>query len=365
MAPTGQELIDLAWQQQGFEPKDLAATLANVTIVFLVLSSIVVGLRLWSRGWIFRDTQIWGWDDTLAILSFGTYIPSGVFVILCTRYGLGTPDAEIDDLLKARAALYLGYWQMHYAASTNLVKAGIAVALLRLTTAQRLYRYIIYCILLSAPIFTVAVIILLVTTCRPLGAQWDLALGPCTVHNLMAYLSYLFTVFTVILDWACAIIPYLLLRNLEMRPRVKISLIVILAFGSLAGVCAIIRLPYLKYYLIEEDQLYGDSPDHFANIILWSTVENGIGIIAASLPPIRKLFRYYGTTQEKSHPVERAGAIETIGGTPLTKNNVSTQLKNLSPRGTKRSKGSGPWNRLDGDSSSRESIMVSTGSEAQ
>ncbi|KAI1375843.1 hypothetical protein F4677DRAFT_102397 [Hypoxylon crocopeplum] len=359
MAPrslTGQELIDLAWEQHSFQPRGLAASLTNITIAFLVLSAVVVVLRLWSRAWLFRESKIWGWDDTLAMLSFATFVPSCVFVILAARYGLGTPDAELDDLLKARAALYMGYWQMHYAASTNLVKAGIAVALLRLTTTRRLYRYIILAILTSAPIFTVAVVILLVTTCRPLGAQWDLALGPCTVHNLMAYLSYLFTVFTVILDWACAIIPYLLLRNLEMRQRVKISLIAILTFGSFAGVCAIIRLPYLKYYLIEEDQLY-----HFANIILWSTVENGIGIIAASLPPIRKLFRYYGTTQEKSYPVVRAGAIETIGGTPLTKNPVSTQLRNLSPRSTRRSEleseGSGPWNRLEDDSSSRENII--------
>ncbi|KAI0880139.1 uncharacterized protein GGS22DRAFT_175969 [Annulohypoxylon maeteangense] len=352
----GQELIDSAWKQQPFEPVGFAATVSRVQIALLVLTTLLIGLRIWARGWIFRDLKIWGWDDTLALLSYATFIPSCVFTIYACQYGLATADAELTDSLKARAALYMGYWQMHYACSSNLVKAGIAVALLRLTTTQKTYRVIILGILISTPIFTVAVLIVLISTCRPLGSQWDLALGSCGVHTAMAYLSYIFTVFTVILDWACAMIPYLLLKDLEMRRHVKISLIVVLAFGSLAGVCAIIRLPFLKYYLIEEDQLLG-----FANIILWSNVENGIGIIAAALPPIRKLFRYYGTTKDRSSN-NKTGALKTIGGTPLTKNTVSTQLKNLSPRNTKRSElgseGSGPWNRLDGDSSSKENMIV-------
>ncbi|KAI1406929.1 hypothetical protein F5Y13DRAFT_207124 [Hypoxylon sp. FL1857] len=356
-SPSGQELIDLAWEQQSFEPHGFAAAVTNVHIVLLVLTTIFIVLRIWARAWLFRELKIWGWDDTLALLSYGTFVPSAIFTILAARYGLATQDAELTDALKARAALYMGYWQMHYAVSSNLVKAGIAVALLRLTTTQRLYRLIILGILISTPIFTAAVLIVLIATCRPLGAQWDLELGSCPVHTVMAYLSYIFTAFTVILDWACAVIPYLLLRDLEMKRRIKISLIVVLAFGSLAGVCAIIRLPYIKYYLIEQDQLYG-----FANIIMWSSIENGIGIIAASLPPIRKLFRYYGTTKDRTYSHERAGALETIGGTPLTKNNVSTQLRNLSPRSTRRSgfgsQGSGPWNRLDGDSSSKENMIV-------
>ncbi|OTA99517.1 hypothetical protein M426DRAFT_27424 [Hypoxylon sp. CI-4A] len=370
---SGQELIDLAWKQKSFEPERFAATVTNVHIALIVLTTFFIGLRIWARAWCFRELNIWGWDDTLALLSYATFVPSAIFTILAARYGLATPDAEITDALKARAALYMGYWQMHYACSSNLVKAGIAVALLRLTTNQRNFRLIILGILLSTPVFTAAVLIVLISTCRPLGAQWDLTLGSCGVHTVMAYLSYIFTAFTVILDWACAVIPYLLLKDLEMKRRVKVSLIIVLAFGSLAGICAIVRLPYLKYYLIEEDQLLwipdtniSSRLDGFANIILWSNVENGIGIIAAALPPIRKLFRYYGTTKEKTNSNERGGALQTIGGTPLsknTKNTVSTQLKNLSPRSTRRSEfgsqGSGPWNRLDGgDSSSKENIIV-------
>ncbi|KAH6646938.1 hypothetical protein BKA67DRAFT_540406 [Truncatella angustata] len=350
-ALTGQALIDLAWIQEPIEVKGLSLALTIITIGLLVLSATAVGLRVYVRAWLLRKDRIWGLDDTFAVLSFLVFIPSCVYVILAANYGLGTPDAELTDPTKARAALYMGYWQMHYAVSVNLVKAGIAIALLRLTI-QRRYRYPLWMILTAPPLFTFGVIVVLVSTCRPVGAQWDLNLGTCSTHVVMAQLSYLFTVFTVILDWACAIIPYLLLKDLPMKRHVKISLIVVLTMGGFASCAAIVRIPYLKYYLITEDQLY-----YFAHIVLWSTIENGIGIIAASLPPIRKLFSFYRDTHRESDPVERGGAVETIGGTPLTQASV-TRLRALGPRPSGYTKsGSRQWSQLDSDSSSREQIV--------
>ncbi|RYP05979.1 hypothetical protein DL764_003439 [Monosporascus ibericus] len=326
MAPPSsknEELISAAWRQHPIEVRGLAWFLTCVTIACIILTSITVGLRIWTRAWIFRDSKIWGWDDSLGVLSYLTFIPSAVYMIFATRYGLGTRDAELTEQLRARAALYLGGWQMFYAVSATLVKAGIAVALLRLTTLRR-YRYSIVGILGVPPLLTGGVIMHLLCTCRPLGAQWEGKLGSCTVQRLMAYSSYVFTAFTVILDWACAVIPYLLLRDLQLRKTVKLSLMALLAFGSLAGVCAMIRLPYLKYYIIVDDKLF-----YFSKIVLWSTIEIAIGIIAASLPPIRKLFSFYGTTYEGSYSEGRAGAVQTIGGTPFTNKDESVELKKL------------------------------------
>ncbi|KAI1876097.1 uncharacterized protein JN550_001593 [Neoarthrinium moseri] len=165
----GQELIDLAWTQQPIETDGLGRVLSVVVLVLLTLSTIAVSLRVFVRGWLLRRDRLWGLDDTLSVLSYLTFLPSCVFILLATRFGLGTPDDRLTAPLKARAALYMGYWQMHYAASVNLVKAGIAVALLCLTI-QRRYRYAIWAILVSAPVFTLGVVIVLVTTCHLVGA---------------------------------------------------------------------------------------------------------------------------------------------------------------------------------------------------
>lgn len=161
---------------------------------------------------------------------------------------------ELNELVTARAALMMGNWQMFYAASTNLIKAAIAVTLLRLTDQPK-YRWPITASLVATPIFTGAVVIVLIITCQPVGAQWDLDLGPCPLHNWLAILSYPFTALTFILDWGCAIIPWLLIRKLQLNQRIKRSLIIVLGLGGIASIGAIARLPYLKYYTIPEDQL--------------------------------------------------------------------------------------------------------------
>lgn len=184
-----------------------------------------------------------------------TTAPACIFAIQATRHGLGTRDAELTDAHRARASLYLGWWQLSYAASTNVVKAGIAAALLRLATLGRRYRYPVLAILAAAPLFACGAVAVLLYSCRPVGAQWDADLGPCPTRHLIADFSAAFTGLTVALDWACAGIPYLLLRGLQMHTRTKVSLFALLAFGGLAGVSALIRLPYLKYYYVDEDQL--------------------------------------------------------------------------------------------------------------
>lgn len=143
---------------------------------------------------------------------------------------------------------------MFYAASGVLVKAGIAMTLLRLTT-ERKYRWPILAVLIFTPIFTVTVVLVLVITCQPVGAQFDLALGSCPVHTAMSMLSYPFTAMTIILDWGCAIIPWLIIRNLQLNRRVKKGLAFVLGLGALASIGAIARLPYIRYYTITDDQL--------------------------------------------------------------------------------------------------------------
>lgn len=121
------------------------------------------------------------------------------------------------------------------------------MGLLRLTTLPR-FRYPIFALLLGTALFSLGVGALLLASCHPVGAQWDADLGSCPSRPLAAELSYAFTGLMVCLDWSCAGVPYLLLRDLQMPMRLKVSLLALLAFGSLSGVCALIRVPYLKYY---------------------------------------------------------------------------------------------------------------------
>ncbi|KAF6513810.1 hypothetical protein HZS61_007135 [Fusarium oxysporum f. sp. conglutinans] len=78
----------------------------------------------------------------------------------------------------------------------------------------------------------------------------------------------------------------IILWNVQMHRTLKIMANVVMGIGALASVATIIRLPYSPAYSQPSDQLYG-----IGNIILWTVVECSLGIIAGSMPMLRKLFK--------------------------------------------------------------------------
>lgn len=71
--PTKQELIESALEEHPIEVRGFAASLIFIHATLLALSTVAVGLRVWTRGWVFRDCKVWGWDDTLAVMSLVGY----------------------------------------------------------------------------------------------------------------------------------------------------------------------------------------------------------------------------------------------------------------------------------------------------
>lgn len=99
-----------------------------------------------------------------------------------------------------------------------------------------------------------------------------------------------------------------------MPRRRKISVICILSLGILASIATLIRMPYLKYYnttkyphnllcrLFRITIISKVEPEkltqihflvHVGVIVMCSSIECSLGIIACSLPPLRKLLQVY------------------------------------------------------------------------
>lgn len=95
-----------------------------------------------------------------------------------------------------------------------------------------------------------------------------------------------------------------------------------------------------------------------ANIVIWSVFENGVGIIAASLPPIHKLFKFYDDSSVGESTPAGAGAFETIGGTPLSQPHGAFELKPLRSYSRLTMTRSGQWDRLDDEAPSQDHITV-------
>ncbi|ORY57767.1 uncharacterized protein BCR38DRAFT_353944 [Pseudomassariella vexata] len=289
---TGEQIAALAYALPPLEPEGLCYFVEIISIIIGVIATIVVGLRVWIRAGLSGATKrIWGVDDYLVIIGVLPFIPSIVFSVYCARFGVGRLDVDLPDpLYQVRALEYVIYWEITYFISSTIFKCAIGFACVRLDTRGRVFWPITINMGIMV-IVTIMALTFIFANCTPFQAMWNPALGRCQSIIGFQTLSYIVSAVQMVTDWACALIPVFIVAGLQMPRRTKLSVVCILGLGILVSVATIVRIPYLKY--CDTVKYPNDLPYHLAAIVITSNVECGLGIIACSLPPLRKLFKFY------------------------------------------------------------------------
>lgn len=87
-------------------------------------------------------------------------------------------------------------------------------------------------------------------------------------------------------DWTFALLPLFVLWRAKLPLAMKISAGGCLALGALGSISSIVRIAYING-LAPSANFFA----HAGSIGLWSLVEPGLGIVAASLATLRPLFK--------------------------------------------------------------------------
>ena len=182
------------------------------------------------------------------------FVTSSVFAVKACYYGLGTRDVDLNAFLMVRCAEYMLYSQVTYGVSMPLIKASVVFTLVRITT-NKWYRWSLYAMQFLATIMALIGILASLLYCRPTPAYWNPLLGTCGNFMVVVNIGYAWTAVGIITDWTCAILPYFIIRKLQMSRRSKNTVMVILGLAAVASTATIVRAPYLQYYLVEEDRL--------------------------------------------------------------------------------------------------------------
>ncbi|KAK2012024.1 hypothetical protein LZ32DRAFT_692133 [Colletotrichum eremochloae] len=263
-------------------PKGLALGLLVTTISFVILTSAIMVMRFYIR----TKTKRLGVDDWVMLAGYILNLGQSAEVIYGCFTGLGTRDDDMTQATSIEGYKILLIWQALYVASLSFIKSSICITLLRITN-QKIYIYILRGLVAFSFLLSGSGLIFIFNQCHPLDRYWDDRVpGTCMPTIIVTVLSYAVSVVNVIIDFTVAIIPFFLLRNVQMRSRLKFYVRLILGLGILAGVASIIRVPFTSAYMSPNDVLY-----YSGNIILWTIVEGGIGIIAGSLPTLRAFFK--------------------------------------------------------------------------
>lgn len=135
-----------------------------------------------------------------------------------------------------------------YAVSAAIIKCSISVTLLRIAASQRRYNYSLFAIMgitwVAAIVFVSGIAsickllfmlsrsrLYLSPTGTPIETLWGEAQGTCNLQ-LNSNVSFFFSAVEILTDWSLAILPAILLWNVQMKGSVKTSVAVILALAS-------------------------------------------------------------------------------------------------------------------------------------
>ncbi|KAL4814167.1 hypothetical protein BDW67DRAFT_187071 [Aspergillus spinulosporus] len=286
---------------------DQPAAVRGVAAAFLSLSSIAVVMRCYVRLHIVRA---FGWDDIVMIVAMLLYIMFCGCMIGGSLWGTGKHLFELTPKQRTTAMEYWWFCNISYAVSSVLAKISVCIFLLRVMPFP-CHRAALYTVTALAICSGIPFFVLLVIQCSPVSFWWTRMRGDtdgqCGYVNAIAIMLYIFSASSALFDLTVALLPIILVRNLQMNRRTKAAVVGLLgmacvcviplllladdfvdmlrAWNCSASIAIIIRLAFVQT-IHDPDYLYGT-----VQIAIWSCIEIGLSITAGSLATTRPLFR--------------------------------------------------------------------------
>lgn len=113
------------------------------------------------------------------------------------------------------------------------IKASICVCLLRIADTRRRFVWTLWAVIGATASASVIFIVTIANLCHPITKLWgETTEGTCHTE-LNSSVSFYFSAISIVTDWTLAILPGILLWNVQMKRRAKASVAVILSLAAL------------------------------------------------------------------------------------------------------------------------------------
>jgi hypothetical protein len=152
---------------------------------------------------------------------------------------LGAHLQSIPPAWLPTAARYTFISELLYVACTAVTKFSIGIYFLRLASPNSPYqRYVIHTNMAVVSIYSSVYFFFLIFQCHPVQYLWDQfepgsIQGSCLSSEALANATYAHAAMSALTDWAFGILPVFFVWKMEMNPRTKISVVLVLSLGFL------------------------------------------------------------------------------------------------------------------------------------
>ncbi|KAF2641903.1 hypothetical protein P280DRAFT_548514 [Massarina eburnea CBS 473.64] len=260
----------------------IGVQLNSITIAFLVLSWVFIGLRIWTRTYVRLN---FGWDDCTMVLAGMIYTVYCGCILYIEARGGGTHVTSIEqlDLL----AKWVVLSESTYIITVLVLKISLAIFFMRIVVEQW-HRFLIYATISVSAISSLSAFFYAIFRCGPDVSHYaSLQLqNKCTGRAPDRFVAYQQAAFAFLTDCIFVVLPIMLLWNANMQRRSKILVGLILTLATLGCICSAIRFQYVDGLTDVRDFFWSAT-----NVSIWSTIEPGAGIIAGCLATLRPLLK--------------------------------------------------------------------------
>ncbi|KAF4786043.1 integral membrane protein [Colletotrichum scovillei] len=254
-----------------------------VSIVFIIIPTLMVILRLIARRMAHRDMDLSDWSiiaglvfsNALQAISIVAVMQCGVGLhnaVIIPKYGVG-PIVKFLKVLVAQ--------QILWAISLSLCKISILLLYSKLFSTR--FMILSARILAAFTMMWVMVTVLIAFfICIPLSDNWLLDLKNRHCGNQPAADGTM-GVLNMITDIIVLVMPISHLWSLRLEMYKKVALIVTFSLGVFTCIVSALRLYYLA------NLVYLDVTFNIPNALIFSALEPGVGITLACIPFLRPL----------------------------------------------------------------------------
>ncbi|KAI4650627.1 hypothetical protein J4E93_002984 [Alternaria ventricosa] len=152
---------------------------------------------------------------------------------------------------------------------------------------SRLYQVIVWLSILMVTAFNFLAPVLTLFGCTPLERNWNFGFtgeSHCWAKGTLA-LSYTQGISNIITDVVYMAAPLIYLSRVQLNSRTQLGIRIVFLLSIPATICSIFKTIELKAITKTQDPTWDG-----VNLTIWSSSELSIGILIASLPPLRKAF---------------------------------------------------------------------------
>lgn len=282
--------------------QDRGPVTSAVTIVMIVIATVFVAARFFTRIYLVRSVKQ---DDWWILAAWVFAVAFSASICVAVRNGLGRhkvdiPDSSFSSLRKSEYA-----FSILYNPSLMLTKTSIIAFFLSVMSkdVDPVFKWCNWLTLAVVNLFGVALTFLSIFQCRPVAAGYQYPSPPSAKCTDIVTLYLSSAPVNIITDVALLFLPMPILTGMRLPRKQKIILVVTFSFGAFVAVVDVIRIAYLQNATLSRLTAAQDNRHSSGRVVedndfswyaslsfMWSAVEVSLGIICACVPSLKPLF---------------------------------------------------------------------------